>query len=348
MGIILATIVNALTNWPVAQISEIPQTLLLADRLSLAAIPWGDLGSFVAPALTITALGAIESLLCGAVASNMTGVRLQANQELIGQGIGNMLIPFFGGVPATAAIARTSVGIKSGGQTRMVSIIHAVGLLLSMFLLAPLMARIPLAALAGVLMVTAWRMNEWESIRFIFGNRFKSAILAFSITMLATIAFDLTQAILIGSFLAGAFFLNQIANISIDVQDVDPEKLRSKGIELAGACSHVKVAFITGPLFFAAAGAFNESFANLKETHALILSMRGVPLIDTAGLDALERLHSSLAKQGGTLMFAGVHSNAMRMMERAGLAEHFGRQNFFWSSDQAIMEAERQGCKFCA
>jgi SulP family sulfate permease len=277
----------------------------------------------------------------------MTGVRLQANQELVAQGIGNMIIPFFGGVPATAAIARSSVGIKSGGQTRMVSIIHAVGLLLSMFLLTPLMERIPLAALAGVLMVTAVRMNEWDAIKFIFGKRFKTDMIAFTITMFATIVLDLTQAILIGSFLAGAVFLNKIASIDITVQDVDIKRLRERGIETAGKCKHVRVAFLTGPLFFAATGQFNEAFSDLKETHALILSMRGVSLVDTAGIEAIHRLHERLHKQGGTLMFAGVHDNARNMMERGGLVETIGEKNFFWSSDQAIVEAERRGCKFC-
>ncbi|MEP0806777.1 MAG: SulP family inorganic anion transporter [Chloroflexota bacterium] len=347
LGIILATLLSSTLNWSVATIGDIPRTLILADRLSLAHIPWQSLPDFIAPTLTITALGAVESLLCGAVASNMTGIRLQANQELIAQGVGNMLIPFFGGVPATAAIARSSVGIKSGGQTRLVSIIHAVGLLLSMFLLAPFMARIPLAALAGVLMVTAVRMNEWHAIRFIFGKRFKTDMIAFTVTMLATITLDLTQAILIGSFLAGAVFLNKIATLDIDVQEVDVERLRQKGIQTSGKCKHVKVAFLTGPLFFAAVGQFNEAFQNLGDTHALILSMRGVPLIDTAGLEAIHRLDERLEQQGGTLMFAGIHDNAYTMMKRGGLVEHLGEENFFWSSDQAIVEAERRGCKFC-
>jgi SulP family sulfate permease len=347
LGIIVATGANWLLSWPVAVIGTIPTTLLLADRLALPQIPWTSLGEFVAPALTITALGAIESLLCGAVGSNMTGLRLQANQELIAQGIGNIIIPFFGGVPATAAIARTSVGIKSGGQTRLVSVIHALGILLSMFLLAPVMARIPLAALAGVLMVTAWRMNEWESIRFIFGKHFKTDMLAFGVTMLATITLDLTQAILIGSFMAGAVFLNKIASLEIEISEVDPEKLRVKGIETSGECSHVRVAFMTGPLFFAATGAFNEAFTNLGETHALILSMRGVPLLDTSGLEAIRRLYERLHKQGGTLMFAGMHEGPKLMMERGGLVEEVGESNFFWSSDQAIVEAERRGCEFC-
>lgn len=347
LGIILATLLNWVLHWSTPMIGAIPQTLLLESRLSFSNIPWSNLGDFLIPALTITALGAVESLLCGAVGSNMTGIRLQANQELIAQGIGNMLIPFFGGVPATAAIARSSVGIKSGGQTRLVSIVHAVGILLSMFLFTGFMERIPLAALAGVLMVTAVRMNEWESIRFIFGKRFKTDMIAFTITMLATIVLDLTQAILIGSFLAGAVFLNKIASIDVNVQDVDNERLKQRGIETAGKCRHVRVAFLTGPLFFAATGQFNEAFANLGDTHALILSMRGVPLIDTAGIETIHRLQERLHEQGGTLMCAGVHDNARNMMERGGLVQAIGEENFFWSSDQAIVEAERRGCKFC-
>ena len=347
LGIILATFLNWTLNWSASMIGIIPQTLLLEHRLSLANIPWNNLPEFIAPTLTITALGAVESLLCGAVGSNMTGIRLQANQELIAQGVGNMVIPFFGGVPATAAIARSSVGIKSGGQTRLVSIVHAVGLLLSMFLLTPFMERIPLAALAGVLMITAVRMNEWDAIKFMFGKRFKTDMIAFTITMLATIVLDLTQAILIGTFLAAAVFMNKLASIDITVQEVDIEKLRQKGIETEGKCRHVRVAFLTGPLFFAATGQFNEAFANLGDTHALILSMRGVSLIDTAGLEAIHRLHERLHKQGGMLMFAGIHDNAKQMMERGGLVKLIGEENFFWSSDQAIVEAERRGCKFC-
>ena len=347
LGLILATGLQTVLGWPVVEIGEIPRTLFLADRFDLFTIPWGELGNFVAPALTITALGAIESLLCGAVGSNMTGIRLQANQELIAQGVGNIVIPFFGGVPATAAIARASVGIKSGGQTRMVSIIHAVGLLLSMFLLAPIMARMPLAALAGVLIVTAWRMNEWTAIRFMFGKRFKTDILMFLITLTATISLDLTQAILIGTFLAGAKFLNDIATLSVTLSEVDPVKLRQRGIETSGKCKHVRVAFLTGPLFFGATGHFNEAFAGLDDTHALILSMRGVPLIDTSGLESIHRLHENITARGGTLMFSGVHENAMNMMRRGGLMEVIGEGNFFWASDEAIVEAERRICVFC-
>jgi SulP family sulfate permease len=347
LGIILATGLSMMVNWPVEVIGTIPQTLLLDDRLTLAAIPWDNWQDFIAPTLTITALGAVESLLCGAVASNMTGIRLQANQELVAQGVGNFLIPFFGGVPATAAIARTSVAIKAGGQTRLVSVIHSGALLASMFVLAPVMSRVPLSALAGVLMVTAWRMNEWEAIHFIFGRRFKTAIITFSITMLATISLDLTQAILIGEFLSGAVFLNDIASLDIEVQSVDPDKLRKRGIITTGECRHVRVAYLTGPLFFAATGHFNEAFAHLGGTHALILSMRGVPLLDTSGLQVLAALHERLQHSGGTLMIAGAHGNVLRMLRRGGLLAALGTENVFWSSDQAIVAAEARGCGFC-
>jgi SulP family sulfate permease len=347
LGIVLATAITLLLRWPIPAIGEIPRTLLLDDRLTLAAIPFDRMQEFILPTLTITALGAVESLLCGAVASNMTGIRLQANQELVAQGAGNLLIPFFGGVPATAAIARTSVAIKSGGQTRMVSIVHALAILASMFILAPVMSRIPLAALAGVLMVTAWRMNEWESIVYIFRHRLKTALITFGITLLATITLDLTQAIAIGAFLSGAVFLNQLASIDVDVQAVDVDKLRQRGIETAGRCRHVRVAYITGPLFFAATGNFNEAFARLGDTRALILSMRGVPLIDTSGLQVMLALHERLRKQGGTLMLAGVQDAVRRMLERGGLAEAVGEANFFWSADQAIVAAEKHGCQYC-
>jgi SulP family sulfate permease len=214
-----------------------------------------------------------------------------------------------------------------------------------MFLLASVMASIPLAALAGVLMVTAFRMNEWDSIFFMFKKRFKSAIIGFTITMVSTVAFDLTQAILIGSAIAVMLFISKIAQIDIVIQSVDPSKLQQRGIAAEGEYPQVKVAYITGPLFFAAMGFFNEAFANLEGTGTLILSMRGVPLIDTAGIEAIEKLYEKINAQGGELMFAGTHDNSFNMLERAGLVSKVGRDNFFWSSDQAILETENRRYK---
>ena len=346
-GIIIAALLNWTLGWSATIIGDIPRTLILDQHLSLTNIPWSHLPDFIAPALTLTALGSVEAFLCGAAGSNMTGIRLQVNQQLIGQGLGNMTLPFFGAIPTTSAMIRTKVGIQSGGQTRMVSILHAIILLLVMLLLAPFIEQIPLAALAGVLMITAVRTVEWDAIKRKFGRRFKTNMIAFTIAMLATVILSLTDAILVGSFLVGAVFLNKIASIDIDVQEIDIKRLRQRGIKTAGKCKHVRVAFLTGPLFFAATDQFNESLTSLTDTHALILSMRGVPLIDTEGLEEIYRLYEKLQKQGGTLMFAGVHENARIMMERDGLVETIGEENFFWSSDQAIVEAEKRGCQFC-
>lgn len=340
VGIVVATLIAVVTNWPVVSIGEIPRTILLDQRLRVEAIPWNRIQELIVPAFSVAALGAVESLLCGAVASKMTGIRLQANQELIAQGVGNILIPFFGGVPATAAIARSSVGIKSGGQTRMVSIIHALALLASALLLAPVIARVPLTALAGVLMVTAVRMNEWEAIRFMFSHRFKTGMVTFLITFLATITLDLTQAIVIGGIISAGIFINQVANLEVDIRTVDVERMRARGMDVKTDCKYIRVAYLTGPLFFAATNTFNEAFAHEEDVDFLILSMRAVPLIDLSGIEALHHLHETMAAQGKTLMLAAVHPKVMRMLERAGLDELIGKENFFWTADRAILVAE--------
>ena len=342
IGIIAATLLVLATGWDAATIGAIPRTILLDDRLTLDTIPWGSVSSLLVPALSIAALSAVESLLCGAVASKMTGIRLQANQELVAQGIGNIIIPFFGGVPATAAIARTSVGIKSGGQTRMVSIIHSVALLAAALLFANAISAIPLAALAGVLMVTAVRMNEWGAIRFMFGHRFKTGIVTFLVTFIATITLDLTQAIIIGGILSAGVFINQVANLEVDVRKVDVERMRLRGIDVRTECNYIRVAYLTGPLFFAATNTFNEAFAHEEDVDTLILSLRAVPLIDLSGLEALETLHDRLQEQGKTLMLAAVHPRVMNMLERAGMNKTIGEQNFFWSADRAILVAEHR------
>ncbi len=342
LAIVLATVVAVITGWDIARIGEIPRTILLDERLTFGTIPWGTLQDLLMPAISIAALGAVESLLCGAVASKMTGIRLHANQELIAQGIGNIIIPFFGGIPATAAIARTSVGIKSNGQTRVTSIVHALVLLASALLLAPVLAQVPLAALAGVLMVTAFRMNEWHAIRFMFTNRFKTAIITFTITLIATITLDLTQAIIIGAALSAVVFINQAADLGVDIRAVDADRMRERGMMLRTACPHVRVAYLTGPLFFAATNTFNETFAHLGDTRVLILSMRAVPNIDISGLEVLAALHEKMVHENRILMMAAVQPQVMSMLERANLVEAIGRDRFFWGADRAILMADKE------
>lgn len=340
-GLVISLSVNLIFKLPVAVIGEIPKTLLPESRLNLFSINIADLQGMLIPALSIAALGMIESLLCGEVGGKMKGEKLDANRELVSQGIGNIIIPFFGGVPATAAIARTSVGIKSGGHTRLVSIFHAVGLLISMFVLAPVMSQIPLASLAGVLMVTAWRMNEWESIKYIFSRRFKSAISKFLITMVATVVFDLTQAIIIGVAFASIMFMVKISNMHICIQEVDEKRLSEKtGMVFKKHLDHVRVVYFSGPIFFATVEQLKAQLSELDETRILILSMRGVPLIDTSGIQALDELHHQMKEKGCRLMLCGLQPQVLTMLQRSVLAKKIGEDMIFWSADQAILAAQ--------
>ena len=348
VAMVVVSVIAYLFAWPVALVGDIPRTVFLDQRLDLFGLFYSfehffnSINVVLLPAITIAALGAVECLLCGAASAKLTGVRLQANQELVAQGVGNLLIPLFGGVPATAAIARSSVGIQAGGKTRLVSIFHALALLVFVLIFSSVMGKIPLAALAGVLIITAWRMNDWEAIRFIFSRRFYSAIAAFFVTMLATVVLDLTQAIIIGTVLSGLIFISKISNIEILIMPVDRQRLKERGLELVGDCNNIKVAIITGPLFFAATGSFEESFAKISKGETLILSLRAMTMIDTAGVEVLMRLHAAIISKGGDLMLAACAPEVRAMLDRSGLSSEIGEQNFFWSGDQAIIEADRR------
>ena len=318
VGLISALVVHLIFKFDVEVIGEIPKTLLPDSRLNLFTVDISSIKGMIMPALSIAALGMIESLLCGEVGSKMKGEKINTNRELVAQGIGNMVIPFFGGVPATAAIARTSVAIKSGCQTRLVSIFHSVGLIISMFVLAPIMSQIPLAALSGVLMVTAWRMNEWENIRYIFSKRFTGAILKYLITMFATVIFDLTQAIIIGVAFASIMFLVKISNMGISIEEVDQKRLVEKsGMNINKPLEHIRVVYFTGPIFFATVKQLNTQLSDIDDVKVLILSMRGVPLIDTSGVQALDELYHQLQQKNCQLMFWGFNPVLEKCLKRA-------------------------------
>ena len=196
-AIIITLVVQLIFKFDVKEVGEIPKTLFPENRFILSSIKLDKIKDMLSPAFSIAALGMIESLLCGAAAGKSKNEKLDSKRELVAQGIGNIIIPFFGGVPGTAAIARTSVAIKSGGKTRLVSIIHSLFLILTMFLLGPIMSHIPLSALAGVLVMTAWKMNEWHEIKNIFNkNLFKINgksilnILLYCFILNSLIAFD--------------------------------------------------------------------------------------------------------------------------------------------------------------
>ncbi|HYO87388.1 MAG TPA: SulP family inorganic anion transporter [Candidatus Limnocylindrales bacterium] len=343
LGLIAATIVVAVFNLQEPVIGAIPQTILLDDRLQLGQIPWSALPELVAPALSLAALGAIESLLSGTVGGRMLGgARMNSKQELMAQGVGNIVLPFFGGVPATAAIARTSVAIKSGGRTRVVSITHSLILLLAL-LIAPVLARVPMAALAGVLAVTAWRMNEWGEIRDIFGRRFKTAMFAFLTTMLATIALDLTQTIILGVGLSALIFVFQISRGKVTVSPVSPQKMREAGHEMLSDGSHITVVYVIGPLFFGTAPRFEEAIAGLEAYQDVVLSLRTTPLLDTTGISHIEDLVRITEARGGRVWLCGLNEPVERYLRRAGLIDHLGPERIQWSAFEAIVAADRLG-----
>lgn len=341
VGIIVALVINMIcfAEPVVAEVSAIPATLVADNSIISKGFELSNITSLIMPAVSVAALGMIESLLCGASAGKMKGERLDATRELVAQGIGNMVIPLLGGVPATAAIARTSVAIKSGGQTRLVSVIHSVVLIMSMFLLGGVMSRIPLSALAGVLMVTAFRMNEWHSIKSIFGKKFKSSILQYLITMVATVVFDLTVAIIIGVVAAMLVFIIKSCELKVVVSDVDESKL--KGKTLATNHSECKVVYLSGPLFFGTQEKLISSISELRGSAQLIISMRGVPSIDDIALGELEALYRQLHDDGTHVVFCGIQDGVSEMMDRAGFRERIGDYHFYWDAVAAIKALEQ-------
>lgn len=262
ISIILATAVSLIFKLPTATVGAIPKSLLLNDRFSFAGLDLNSVKGLISPAISIAALGMVESLLCGASAGRMTGVKLDCDRELIAQGIGNIVSPLLGGIPATAAIARTSVAIKSGAQTRLTAIIHSLVLLISMLLLGPVMSQIPLAALAGVLLITAWRMNEWSTIKYMFSHKFKGAILKFLVTMIATILFDLTVAIIIGVIVALVLLVAKLSKLGVSVEEDS---------------SRITIVF-TGALLFANTAKVADLYDQIKGKKKPSLSCRVFPI----------------------------------------------------------------------
>lgn len=339
-ALIVVTILNFILNPGVTEVGKIPQTLITKDSLILnfAKIDLKNIKNLIVPAFSIALLGMIESLLCGASAGKMKNEKIDSTRELVAQGVGNMIIPLFGGVPATAAIARTSVVIKSGGQTRMASIFHSVTLILSMFLLGGVMSRIPLCALAGVLMVTAFRMNEWGSIRQIFSKKLKHSMLQFLITMVATVVFDLTVAIVIGVVVAMLIFILKSCELKIEMSDVDDVKL---GYGENPVHDSIKVVYLAGPLFFGTQDHLTQAVEGLDGLKAVVFSMRGVPSIDDSAIAELEEILNSFREKNTAVLFCGVQYDVVKTMERAGFLEKIGKENMLWDAVSAIKKLDR-------
>lgn len=338
LSIIIATVISVVMKLDVETVGAIPKTLFLEDRLDIAALNLQDIKGLFGPAVSIAMLGMIESLLCGASAGKMANVRLNSDQELVAQGIGNIILPFFGGIPATAAIARTSVALKSGARTRLTGIFHALGLLVFMFILGPVMAKIPLSALAGVLMVTAFRMNDWKEIRYIFSHHFKGAAAKYLITMAATILFDLTTAILLGVVTGLVLLVSRLSHIEINYEKVDMSRINNADERLNKKYENAAVAYLTGTIIFANTQNIEEILVKMQEFDTVLLSMRGVSYIDISGAITFMQVLAELQKQGKKIFLCGVPNSTMMMLKRSGIYDMIGENNFYWSVERALLD----------
>jgi sulfate permease, SulP family len=309
-------------------------------------IALADLRRLVAPAFTIAALGAIESLLSAVVADGMIGGRHRSNMELIAQGVANVAAPLFGGIPATGAIARTATNIKSGARTPVAGMVHALTLLLITLFFGRWAALIPLGTLAAIVLVVAYRLSEWR----VFGVELrapKSDAIVMVTTFLLTVLVDLTTAISVGMVLAAFLFMKRMAevtNVTMVTREFE-EPASAKGDD-AGAIFRrkvppgVEVYEINGPFFFGAAEKFKDTLSQVsKKPRVLIIRMRNVPAIDSTAMHALRDLIRRTRRDGTQVLLSDVHSQPLIALGRSELLDEIGEDHFFGNVDEALEAA---------
>lgn len=302
----------------------------------------------LSPALIIAILGAIESLLSAVVADGMTRSRHNSNQELIGQGIANMVTPLFGGIPATGAIARTATNIRSGATSPVSGIVHGIVVLLILVLLAPYASHIPLASMAPILMLVAWNMSERKEFAHILKAR-TSDSLVLLITFLLTVFTNLTTAVEVGLVLAVLLFIKRTRE-SLRVAKVLPdpslkhEKVTPHMVTSQHDCPQISIYTIEGPLFFGDADLFESSLANTlqHQPKVLLLRMGKVPFLDMTGEANLSRIVKQCMSQGTTVLVSGIQNAPKQILERTGLYALIGEAHFFAHTGEAIEYALRR------
>ena len=287
-------------------------------------------------AFTIAMLGAIESLLSAMVADGVIGDKHNSNTELIAQGVANVVTPFFGGIPATGAIARTMANINNGGRTPIAGMIHAVILLLVLLCFGPLVGMIPMACLAGVLIIVSYNMSGWREI-VTLSKAPKSDVIVMLVTFILTVIFDLTIAIEIGLLLAVILFLkrtNETTVIRSFSDEIDPTlsndiRLHGNDLEKLHIPPHTEVYEIDGPYFFGIANKFDEISQRMGTDgqKVRILRMRKVSFMDSTGIHNLEQLFVRSQRCGMTLVLSGVNENVYKTLDKAGLVEKIGKEN---------------------
>nr|WP_298656553.1 sulfate permease [uncultured Prevotella sp.] len=350
IAIILMTIVALLLkNFAgVLSIETIGDRFSISNELPAAQVPdmnWETIKSLVSPAITIAILGAIESLLSATVADGVIGDHHDSNTELVAQGLANIASPLFGGIPATGAIARTMTNINNGGKTPVAGIIHAVVLLLIFLFLMPLAKYIPMACLAGVLVVVSYGMCGWRSFLELMKNP-KSDVTVLLITFFLTIIFDLTIAIEVGLIIACLLFMKRMSETT-DVKAITEEIDLNQDAEFStGNLDHliipqgVEVYEINGPYFFGAGNKFEEIMASLGDRPKVrIIRMRKVPFVDSTGIHNLTNLCEMSKKEGIQIVLSGVREKVNGQLEHAGFYHLIGEENICSHINLALKRA---------
>jgi len=333
----------------VTSIETIGDRFRIDSTLPGAVVPelsWETVKGLVGPAVTIAVLGAIESLLSATVADGVIGDRHDSNTELIGQGIANIASPLFGGIPATGAIARTMTNINNGGRTPVAGIVHAVVLLAIFLFLMPLAQYIPMACLAGVLVIVSYGMSGWRSFLAMSRNNPKSDVTVLLLTFLLTIIFDLTIAIEFGLILACLLFMRRMAETTdvhavlneIDLnEDADMERGNLEHLTIPAG---VEVYEINGPYFFGAGSRFEDIMARYgSHPQVRIIRMRKVPFIDSTGLHNLENMCQMSQKEGVTVVLSGVNEKVESVLRRNKFEKLVGEKNICNHIDLALARA---------
>jgi SulP family sulfate permease len=312
-------------------------------------VDWRTASLLVSPAITIALLAGIESLLSAVVADGMTGRKHRSNMELIAQGVANIASPLFGGIPATGAIARTATNIKNGGLTPIAGIVHAIVLLLIMLFFGKWAALIPMATLAGILVVVAYNMSEWHHfVKLLKSPKMDIAVLL--VTFLLTVLVDLTVAIQAGVVLAALLFMKRMSDVTqvgyitsmvgFEEEDEEDAKADPNNINKFSVPKGVEVFEVNGPFFFGAAERFKHTLNLIvQKPKVLILRTRTVLAMDATALHALEEVYDMTKREGSVLVLAGIHAQPMIAMDKAGFLDKVGVENVFESLGDALKRA---------
>ncbi len=344
IALIVTAVIVKIGDLDVATIgSKFGQLSSAPPVLSVPRVTMDEIGQLIAPAFTIAVLGSIESLLSAVVSDGMIGGKHRSNMELIAQGIANIASGFFGGIPATGAIARTVANIKNGGRTPVAGIVHALTLLLILVVFMPFAKMIPLTALAAVLIIVAYNMSEWREFKRLFSSP-KSDVIVLLTTFFITVLIDLVKAIEIGMILAAFLFMKRMSEVAdVNVDQFDASEGDTVHIEenkrLVGV-KGIQVYEINGPFFFGAADKFLSALGQLgNHTEILIVRMRNVSVMDATALHAFRRMTEICHRRRIRILVSGIGQQPYGVIEKSGLDRTIGIEHFFSKESDAVTYA---------